>query len=102
MVAGTGGTLVGNQSSAIAGARTGPRIRDARSCCRGVRLRMHTMEAQTEFEHTRRMFLLGAALMLAHLVAGKALRDGLFLSQFSPSDLPKVMAAAALFSVLLG
>src|SRR5438309_2055487 len=60
------------------------------------------MEAQTEFEHTRRMFLLGAALMLAHLVAGKAVRDGLFLSQFSPADLPKMMAAAALFSVLLG
>src|SRR4051812_39145364 len=60
------------------------------------------MEAQTEFEHTRRMFLLGAALMLAHLVAGKAVRDGLFLSQFSPADLPKMMAAAALLSVLLG
>ena len=26
-------------------------------------------------------------------MAGKAVRDGLFLSQFSPADLPKVMAA---------
>jgi AAA family ATP:ADP antiporter len=60
------------------------------------------MQAQNEFEQTRRLFLLGAVLILAHQVAGKAVRDGLFLSQFSPADLPKVMAAAALISVLLG
>ena len=40
--------------------------------------------------------------MVAHQVAGKALRDGLFLSRFAPSDLPKVVAAAAVVSVLLG
>jgi hypothetical protein len=35
-------------------------------------------------------------------VAGKAVRDGLFLSRFAPSDLPKVVVAAALAAVLLG
>jgi ATP:ADP antiporter, AAA family len=40
--------------------------------------------------------------MVAHQVAGKAVRDGLFLSRFSPSDLPKVIVCAALLSVLLG
>jgi len=40
--------------------------------------------------------------MLAHQVAGKAVRDGLFLTRFDPSDLPKVVAAAAVIAVLLG
>lgn len=40
--------------------------------------------------------------MVAHQVAGKALRDGLFLSRFAPSDLPKVVAASAVVAVLLG
>jgi hypothetical protein len=40
-----------------------------------------------------------AGLMMAHQVAGKAARDGIFLSQFSASDLPKIMAAAALVAV---
>lgn len=44
----------------------------------------------------------GAALMLAHQVAGKAVRDGLFLSQFAPTDLPKIVTTAALFSLLCG
>jgi len=51
---------------------------------------------------TARTFLLGAALIMAHQVAGKAVRDGLFLSQFSPADLPKIMAAAAVFSIVMG
>jgi hypothetical protein len=41
-------------------------------------------------------------LIMAHQVAGKAVRDGLFLSQFTPAALPAIMGAAALFSVLLG
>jgi AAA family ATP:ADP antiporter len=41
-------------------------------------------------------------LIMAHQVAGKAVRDGLFLSQFSAADLPKIMAAAAVFSIALG
>lgn len=51
---------------------------------------------------TARTFLLGAALIMAHQVAGKAVRDGLFLSQFSASDLPKIMAAAAVLSIVMG
>lgn len=40
--------------------------------------------------------------MVAHQVAGKALRDGLFLSRFAPSDLPKVVAASAIVAIVLG
>jgi ATP:ADP antiporter, AAA family len=40
--------------------------------------------------------------MVAHQVAGKALRDGLFLSRFAPSDLPKVVALSAVVAVVLG
>src|SRR5262249_36369019 len=47
-------------------------------------------------------FLIVAALIIAHQVAGQAVRDGLFLSQFPAADLPKIMAAAALVSVILG
>jgi ATP:ADP antiporter, AAA family len=53
-------------------------------------------------DRTQQTFLLGSGLMVAHQVAGKAVRDGLFLSRFSPSDLPKVIVCAALLSVLLG
>lgn len=42
-----------------------------------------------------------AAFMLAHQVAGKAARDALFLSQFEPSDLPKIVVIAAIAAVLL-
>ncbi|MEO8372170.1 MAG: hypothetical protein ABI806_23495 [Candidatus Solibacter sp.] len=48
------------------------------------------------------IFAVASSLMVAHQVAGKALRDGLFLSRFAPSDLPKIVAAAAVVSVLLG
>src|SRR4051794_7019730 len=47
-------------------------------------------------------FFAGAALIMAHQVAGKAVRDGLFLSQFSAAALPMVMGSAALFSVAMG
>src|SRR6185369_8744737 len=47
-------------------------------------------------------FFLGAGLIMAHQVAGKAVRDGLFLSQFTPAALPAIMGAAAVFSILLG
>jgi hypothetical protein len=40
--------------------------------------------------------------MVAHQVAGKALRDGLFLSRFSAGDLPKIVAASAVVAILLG
>jgi AAA family ATP:ADP antiporter len=48
------------------------------------------------------IFVAASSLMLAHQVAGKALRDGLFLSRFAASDLPKIVAASALVAVLLG
>jgi hypothetical protein len=48
------------------------------------------------------IFMVACSLMVAHLVAGKALRDGLFLSRFAPNDLPKIVAAAAVVAVLLG
>ena len=60
------------------------------------------MPHASEPGQTRGIFLLGAGIILAHQVAGKAVRDGLFLSQFAPSDLPKVVLGAALVSVLLG
>lgn len=53
----------------------------------------------------RRLTLLsmcGAALLLSHQLAGKAARDGLFLSRFTPTDLPKIVALAALVAILLG
>ena len=42
-----------------------------------------------------------AAFMLAHQVAGKAARDAIFFAQFAPRDLPKMVMAAALTSILL-
>lgn len=44
----------------------------------------------------------GASILVAHQIAGKAARDGLFLSRFTPSDLPKIVALAAVVSILLG
>lgn len=46
--------------------------------------------------------MVGAALMLAHQVAGKAARDGLFLSRYEASALPKMVLAAAAVAVLCG
>src|SRR5262249_12554397 len=43
---------------------------------------------------------LAAALMIAEQVAGKASRDGFFLTQFPATELPKAMMAAAILSVL--
>lgn len=44
----------------------------------------------------------GAALMLAHQIAAKAARDGLFLSRFPVTDLPKIVTAAAVVSLIAG
>ncbi len=43
--------------------------------------------------------MLTAALAIAHQVAGKSLREGLFLSTYSVAVLPKVMLASALLSI---
>ena len=40
-----------------------------------------------------------AALSIAHQVAGKSLREGLFLSTYAVSDLPKVMLGSALAAI---
>lgn len=44
--------------------------------------------------------LLAATLIIAHQVAAKATRDAVFLSQFSVTELPKIVIAAALVSML--
>lgn len=43
----------------------------------------------------------GSASMVAHQVAAKAARDGFFLAVFAPSELPKMVVAAALASFVL-
>ena len=43
--------------------------------------------------------MLTAALAIAHQVAGKSLREGLFLSTYAVSDLPKVMLGSALAAI---
>src|SRR4026208_1527460 len=43
----------------------------------------------------------GASCMIAHQVAGKAARDGFFLTEYAPSSLPKMVVAAALLSIVL-
>ena len=43
---------------------------------------------------------MGAALMLAHQVAGKAVRDSFFLSNYPASDLPKAVMASAAISIV--
>lgn len=45
--------------------------------------------------------MLTAALAIAHQVAGKSLREGLFLSSFKVGDLPKVMLGSALCAIPL-
>lgn len=42
----------------------------------------------------------GASLMLAHQVAGKAVRDSFFLSNYPASDLPKVVFVAAALTIV--
>jgi hypothetical protein len=43
-----------------------------------------------------------AALMMAHQVGGKSIRDALFLSAFGPDSLPVMVITAAAVSVVLG
>ncbi len=47
-----------------------------------------------------RFALFTATAMIAHQVGGKATRDALFLSSFSVTDLPKVVMASGLLSIL--
>jgi hypothetical protein len=49
-----------------------------------------------------RAAMAGAAIMMAHQVAGKATRDAYFLSAYPASDLPRMVMAAAAVSLALG
>ena len=51
-------------------------------------------------ERLFRGFQICAALMVFHLLASKAARDGYFLTYFSPSQLPEMVAVAAAFSLM--
>jgi hypothetical protein len=46
-----------------------------------------------------RLAMLTAGLAIAHQVAGKSLREGLFLSTYAVADLPKVMLGSALAAI---
>jgi len=48
-----------------------------------------------------RLAMAVSALMMAHQVAGKAARDGIFLSYFRTSDLPEMVAVAAIAAVAM-
>ncbi len=48
-----------------------------------------------------RRAMLGAALLMAVLIAGRAVRDALFLAEFAVSELPLMMVAAAALSMLM-
>jgi hypothetical protein len=52
-------------------------------------------------ERLFRGFQAAAALLMLHQLAGKAARDGYFLTWFGPVHLPEMVAAAAAFSVLV-
>ena len=43
----------------------------------------------------------GAAAIGAQFVAGKAVRDALFLTHFDPASLPPMIIGTALFSIVL-
>jgi hypothetical protein len=52
-------------------------------------------------ERLFRGFQAAAALLMLHQLAGKAARDGYFLTWFGPAHLPEMVAAAAALSVLM-
>ena len=75
----------------IPGARTGRRRR-----------RTDNVSGRPETDRAATLAMLGAAVMIAYQVAGKATRPALFLDYFSPDSLAGLHAAAALFAILLG
>lgn len=56
-------------------------------------------EAEAATRRATRAAIFVAVVMIAQQLAGKALRDGFFLSHFEASSLPSVMTAASLLSV---
>ncbi|HKY37405.1 MAG TPA: hypothetical protein VJN18_15790 [Polyangiaceae bacterium] len=57
------------------------------------------MESTLAESRAARLSMLTAALAIGHQVAGKSLREGLFLSTYSVSDLPKAMLGSALAAI---
>jgi ATP:ADP antiporter, AAA family len=53
------------------------------------------------YSQTTLTAMAGAALMIAHQVAGKAVRDSFFLSNYPASELPKMVIAAAAVTMLM-
>lgn len=53
------------------------------------------------YSQTTLTAMAGAALMIAHQVAGKAVRDSFFLSHYPASELPKMVIAAAIVTMLM-
>lgn len=53
------------------------------------------------YSRTTAAAMTGAALMVAHQVAGKAVRDSFFLSNYPASDLPRMVILAAAVTVVL-
>src|SRR4051794_13639744 len=49
-----------------------------------------------------RLCMAGAVFIMGFQVAGKAARDGLFLTNFRPSQLPPLIIGSALAAILLG
>ena len=60
------------------------------------------MSGEPSLRSVTRIAMLVSCLMLAHQVAGKAARDGLFLTQFSPSYFPLMVMAASAVSIAGG
>lgn len=58
---------------------------------------MYSEAGQNRLTH---IAMAAASFMLAHQVAAKAARDGLFLSRFPATDLPKIVGLAAVVAVL--
>jgi hypothetical protein len=59
------------------------------------------MADRDEFRRHTLLAMAVACCMIAHQVAGKAARDGFFLTRFPATDLPKAVMVAALISVAI-
>ncbi|MCC6391345.1 MAG: hypothetical protein IT167_12150 [Bryobacterales bacterium] len=58
------------------------------------------MNFSAKLDRLTQVAMAGASFTLAHQVAAKAARDGLFLSRFPATDLPKIVGAAAVVSIV--
>ncbi|MBL8219233.1 MAG: MFS transporter [Bryobacterales bacterium] len=58
------------------------------------------MSSDNPQQRLTHLAMAAASFMLAHQVAAKAARDGLFLSRFPATDLPKIVGLAAIVAVI--